>query len=303
MSSPSVGGLVTNDGGRVDRTPIVAGRFDGDHVLVPLLTSDVPTLIGQLETATALARAADSSLTVIDPMALPDRGPELFYHRELDDGDSALLGWVCERATGTFPRIDSDFVCTRSVVQGVLRTVRRRDVDTLVVSGSSPVTRLRRGVAERIAAHTAVDVVVVGGRAGRRETASILLPVAGGPHSGLAADVASSVAVDRDAWIDVLHVIEGDAPDRRRERADELVERISERIGRPETTSTWVLEAPDVTEAIVEQSRYYGLTVVGAPTRGRLRRFVSGSTSGAVRENADSVVLSARNNSATSDDG
>lgn len=109
----------------------------------------------------------------------------------------------------------------------------------------------------------------------------------------MAAD-AQSIAADANAWIDVLHVVDEDAADRRRDEAAELVEDIYRRIARPETTTTWVLEAPDMVEAIAEQSRYYELTILGAPTKSRLRQFVSGSTNRSVRANARSVVLSAR---------
>ena len=57
-----------------------------------------------------------------------------------------------------------------------------------------------------------------------------------------------------------------------------------------------MLEADDVAEAIIEQSNYYPLTVLGAPTKGRLRQFVLGSTTQDIRADAQSVVLVGRNN-------
>lgn len=299
MSSPSLDGSLVHDGEVSDGPPVVAGRFDGEHVLVPLLTREGPVLADQLKVATALARATGASLTVIDPISVPERTPGTYHHQATEGDDVAPLERVFEGATGSLPQVDGDLVHTRNVVRGVLRAVRRRDIDTLIVPGSRQ-GRLRRGATERIAAHADADVVVVNGQSGFGKVASILLPVAGGPHSGLAADVAASIAADCGAWIDVLHVVDEDPSDRRRARATDLVEDVSRRVARPETTSTWVLEAPDTTEAIVEQSRYYGLTVIGAPTKGRLRRLVFGSTNDSVRANADSVVLSARNNSAAS---
>jgi nucleotide-binding universal stress UspA family protein len=186
-------------------------------------------------------------------------------------------------------------------VQGVLHAARTHDVDTLVVPSGTGTGRLRKDATERIATHADADVVVVNGRRGFEKPPSILLPVAGGPHSGLAADVATTIATDCNAWIDILHVIDEDAPPHQREQAESLVDDIYHRITRPESTTTWVLEATDTTEALVEQSRYYGLAIIGAPTKGRLRRLIFGSTNTSVRKNAASVVLSVRNNSSTSD--
>lgn len=297
MRSPSLGGLLANGGEVLDGTPLVVGQFDGDHILVPLLTREVPALTDQLKVATTLARVTGASLTVINPISVPEQTPKEYHHEVTDSDDAALLEWAFEQTAESLPQVDGDFLYTRDSVTGILKAVRTRNVDTLIVPGGSHGGHLRTGVTEQIAAHADADVVVVNGQAGFKKVASILLPVAGGPHSGFAADIAASIAADCDAWIDILHVIDEDAPDRQREQAEGLVEDIYHRIARPETTTTWVLEATDITEAIIEQSGYYGLTIIGAPTKGRLRKFIFGSTNQSVRASASSVVLSARNNS------
>lgn len=297
MPSPLSGGLRPNDADATDGRPLVAGRFEGEHILVPLLTGEVPALTDQLKIATTLARVTDGSLTIVNPISIPEQTPKTYHQEVTDSDDAALLRWVFEQTSESLSSVDGDFLYTRDVVTGVLRAVRTRNVDTLVMPGESRGGYLRAGVTERIAAHADADVVVVNGRSGFEKAASVLLPVAGGPHSGLAADVAASIASDCAAWIDVLHVVEEDAPDRRRKRTRDLVDDVRRRIDRPETTTTWVLEATDVAEAIIEQSQYYGLTIIGAPTKGRLRKFIFGSTNRSVRARAGSVVLSTRNNS------
>jgi len=297
MHSPSLGGLRANDGETPDATPHVAGRFDGNQILVPLLTREFPALTDQLKIATTLARVTGASLTVINPVGTPLQAPSEYRHEVSDSDEAELLKWVFDQTTESLPRVDGKCVYTRSVVTGVLRAVRTRNVDTLVVPGSSRKGRLRMEITERIAAHTDADVVVVNGQTGFEDPASILLPIAGGPHSGLAADVATSIATGSDAWIDILHVISEGTSDHQRDTAEELVDDIYRRIDRPDTTTRWVLETSDITTSIIDQSRCYDLTVIGAPTKGRLRKFMFGSTSQSVRKNAGSVVLSARSNS------
>lgn len=296
MHSPPSGGRLAPKDESLD-TSLVTGRLTGDRILVPLLTRTVPALSDQLKIATTLARVTGAPLTVINPTSVPEQTPNAYHHQATERDDTALLEWVFDQTADPLPHVDGELLYTRNVVRGVLQAVRRYNVDTLVVPGRSQSSRLRKHVIEQVAAHADADVVVVNGQPGFREPASVLLPVAGGPHSGIAADVASSIAADCDAWVDVLHVVDEDAPEHRRERAEALVEEISHRVDRPETTTTWLLEAPDTVEAIIEQSRYYDLTILGAPTKGRLRRLIFGSTTAAVRANAESVVLSARNNS------
>ncbi|AZH26340.1 universal stress protein [Haloplanus aerogenes] len=295
MSLTSLGEFLGDDA--PEGIPGIAGRFDGNHILVPLLTAEVPALTDQLKIATTLARATGAALSVINPVTVPEQTPRTLGGAASDATDDALLNWVFDQAADSTPQLDGDFLHTRNVVTGVLRTVRANDVDTLVLPSRSRSPRLRKGVVERIAVHADCDVVVVNGQPGYEQVPSILLPVAGGPHSGFAADLAQAVAADCDAWVDILHVVDEDVSTRRRDAATELVDDVYHRIGRLETTTTWILEADDVADAIIEQSRYYGLTIIGAPTKGRLRQFIFGSTNRSVRTNAGSVVLSVRNNS------
>ncbi|QLH82420.1 universal stress protein [Halosimplex pelagicum] len=302
MSFASLGnGLLGTAQDTPHKTPRLAGHFDGNHALVPLLTPAVPAVTDQIKVATTLARAANTALSVITPISVPEQTPKTVGHNVIDDDDSALLDWALEQTADATAHLDGGFLYTRDIVTGVLRTVKTREIDTLVLP-SEPGGRLRKSITERIAAQADCDVVVVNGQAGYEQVASMLLPIAGGPHSGLAADLAQSIAADCDAWIDILHIIEEDASEQRRTQAATLVEEAAHRIACPETTSTWVLEAEDVAEAIIDQSQYYGLTIMGAPTTGRLRRFIHGSTNHSVRASARSVVLSARNNSSRSSD-
>lgn len=279
-----------------DDTRELTGRFEGEQILVPLLTSTVPAVSDQIRVATTLARGASATVSVINPVSVPEQTPKQLCQDIPDTDDDALLDWVVDQTTPATVAVEGAFLYTRNVVSGVVGTIRSRDIDTVVLPSEPQAGRFRRGVIERIGGQAPCDVVVVNGQAGYKPPISILVPIAGGPHSGLATDLAQSIASDCDAWIDLLHVIPADAPEREREQAEDLVDDAYHRIARPQATTTWILEANDVVDAIIEQSRYYDLTVIGAATKGRLQRFIYGSTSHTVRSNAQSMVLSARNN-------
>lgn len=275
-------------------SPHISGEFDGGEILVPLLTPGIGTATDQLRVAGSFARTAGASLHVIDPVTATGRESTELRHEFATDDEQELLDWA--RAHLPQSGTDGGLRYTRNLVRGISRTAETNDIDTLVVPSGSQTGVLRREVTERLALRADCDVITVNGQPGYDHVPSILLPVAGGPHSGLATDVAQRIAADFDAWIDILHVVDEDAPDRVREQAQAHVGAAAERIARPESVSTWILEASDTAEAIIEQSTYYGLTVIGAPTKGRLRRFITGSTNRTIRNNAHSVVLSARKN-------
>jgi len=143
--------------------------------------------------------------------------------------------------------------------------------------------------AERLSAQT--DVLTVDGRGEADRIASILVPIAGGDHSQLAVETGVALAAANDAAVDLFHVIEDDS-DAARDRGQTLLQSALASV--PDDTDrvdTWLYEALNAPEAIIEQSSYYDLTVMGAPTDNPLERFVFGSTSKQVQREADSPVI------------
>jgi Universal stress protein family. len=282
-------------------TPRPADHLGGECILVPLLTADARVTTDQLRVAASLARTTCASLHVVTPFdeegrTVPESGGELTVEEE-----QALVEWATDGVFASTPA-GGQVGYTHELVSSVLSWARADSVNALVVPSGSAAGRLRCGVTERLGVHADCDVITVNGRHGYEQVPSMLLAVADGPHSALAADIAARVAADCDAWIDVLHVVGRSASGREREQAETRVEAAARRIGRPESTATWVLGADDVAATIAEQSAYYGLTVIGAPTKGRLRQLVFGSTNQDIRSDARSVVISARRRTTTTTD-
>lgn len=296
MSFASASSLVAGSSVTSERTRQATGRFESEHILVPLLTTAERPLTDQLRVAASLARTAEGSLHVVNPVSESGKPVRVYRDGLTDDDERELLEWAVPEGSPSAAQVDAGFLSSHMLISEIVRMVETSDVDTLVVPSESDTGLIRPGLADRIALRVDCNVITVNGRRGYEHVPSILLAVAGGPHSGLATDLARQIGADCDAWVDILHVVDEDAPDHRRRQAETYVEGAFHRIDRYETTSTWILEADDVASAIIEQSAYYGLTIVGAPTKGRLRRFISGSTNRSIRNNARSVVLSARKN-------
>ena len=287
MGYPPAPSLIVETGDVSAETSPVAAGFDRDCVLVPLLTPTEPIVTGQLRVATALSRTSGAPLYVVDPT---EATPTEYDPGLPDDTERELAA----RAARTVSRAGPPgLLRTRTLLNRILTEIRATDDAALVVPSGAETGFLRRNLTERLGIRANCEVVTVN-RCQPDDARSILVAVTGGPHSTAAADVAGRIAADTDAWVDVLHVVPPDATDRRRAEADAHVEATCGRIGRPDRTTGWVLDAPDAAEAIVEQSEYYGLTVIGAPTKGRLRELIAGSTPRTVRDGARSPVISVR---------
>lgn len=288
-----------DDSPQASQSAVIAGNLDGQRILAPLLTDKAPVLTDQIKVAATLARPSDSALQITNPITVPEQTPLRLRQQTPAKEDHELLDWALTEARNTTRQVNSGLLYTRRLVSGVLQTIATNDVDTVVLPGADTRSSLTGEATEHIARRSECDAIVVNGMHGFDAGPSILLSISGGPHSGVATDVATRIAGETDAWIDILHVIDDEPAEWEREQAEEYVDAAYQRIARPDTTSKWILEAADPIDSIIEQSRYYPLTVIGAPTKGRLRCLVSGSTNRSIRSNAQSVVLSARNNTGT----
>lgn len=261
------------------RKPLdVAGSLGGQHMAVPRVGASIDRLADQLRLAKAIGAGPDASLHLIDPRS--DRQPRVLPGDiEEDEIDEVVRTWFGEvtRSAGG-----------RQVARAIQEYVETDPIDTVVLPARDD------GMDTRISAAVECDVLTVNGGGPFREFASILVPVAGGPHSGPTVESAARIAAACDAWLDLLHVLPAAADEAEIESTEEQLSAIAAELEVTDDVTPWVLSADDAAETIVEQSAYYGLTVVGAPTSGRLKRFLYGSTSEAIREEADSLVVAVR---------
>ena len=182
----------------------LAGQLEGTYILAPIIEANEQTISDQVTVATTLARSIDASLLVIHPTTLREQPLER-HQREIEAGnEDDLIQWVLDAIDTDAGLAQGSVRSGRPLAKRVLRTIASHDIDTVVLPGGSSRGILRRDETEQIAAHAACDVVTVNGKPGYDDIASILLPVAGGPHSGLATDIAKGVAENHDAWIDLL---------------------------------------------------------------------------------------------------
>ena len=136
------------------------------------------------------------------------------------------------------------------------------------------------------------DVVAVSNPGHARSHRSVLAAVAGGSHSALAAAVAGAIARGGGGYIDVFHAhTADDAAD-----LDSFLDRAARATFARERTDARTTETDDPADAIVSESPFYDLVVIGGPRKGRLRRFAFGSTAEDVAARAETTVVTVWNN-------
>ena len=126
---------------------------------------------------------------------------------------------------------------------------------------------------------------------------SILVPVAKGPHSGLATRIAEAIARAYGCWIELFHVVPEDAPERDEADADRLLDVYAYRLDDDVKVDHHVTRAPDPADEIIEHSHYHDMTILGAPEKGKLRRFLFGYTTDEVKRSPETgPILTAHRN-------
>ncbi|MFB6121727.1 MAG: universal stress protein [Halobacteriaceae archaeon] len=181
---------------------------------------------------------------------------------------------------------------TERTRDAVASFVRDHGITTTVVDESEGVLSGRR---DRVSApcHTVVGT----GMDTFESPASILVPVASGPHSGLAVQVAGAIARASDCWLELFHVLPEDASESRESDATGLLDCYEYHLDDDVAVDHLVQRGADPAAAIVEHAQYHDLTVLGAPEKGSLRRFLFGSTTDAVTADVDeSPVLTVHRN-------
>jgi len=270
--------MTSDEGPDLDATP----RDGKQSVLYPVFETHDPRTF---EIARDIAEGAGAELIVLDLVHEENEVPEEAHsvgkqllRSKLDEHHDVSVSSLIETTTDP-----EETVATIAKLYDVrLIVFDRHTPDALAGS-------LRADVADRISDRVHCDVVSVD-RTGDDRLSSILVPIADGAHSPLAVSVAGALGKGADAAVELFHVSDGDDTD----RVDELFERANDRLPDDVDADTWHLERADVADAIVEQSAYYDVTVIGEPQKSRLKRFVLGSITDDVSDRADNTVLVCR---------
>ncbi|WP_243700458.1 universal stress protein [Halorussus pelagicus] len=267
---------------------------DGYRIAVAVGNPDTAEQL--VRTAADVARERDGEVFVVGVIVTPQESPFALFTdevitREFGDERRAVLDRAVSVASGRDVPVSGKLFVASSVARGVLHGVRERDCDALVIGWED---RTRQNAVlgsnvDRILRRADCDVLVekIGALAGTVE--GVLLPVAESRHAALAASVARAIAVNNDARVTLLRVVES----RREESAArDLLAETADSLSGVETET--VVRVGDVPERIVAESERHDVTVLGATRSGAIRRRVVGTTPQEVGRRADGTVILAK---------
>ena len=259
-----------------------------------------PTQVAQLvRTAGDLARRQGGTVRLVTVVVKPHESPfGVFSDETIVREFAADSHELIERAPDPEGvEVVRDLVVARSVAKGLISAVERTEPEALVIGWDSDPTRsdaLLGTTVDRVLERAPTDVYVE--RIGREADAvdSILLPVAGGPHTETARRGAVAVAAENDATVTVLSVATD--PLTREEAhtvASEVAAAVTSELG--EGVETRVESGQRVEDVIVDVASEHDVLFLGATRKGPLRGRLVGSVPRRVVSGSDETVVLARN--------
>lgn len=270
----------TSDDSPSDPKPRFLFTVDGDQ----------PTSV--LSLVYNLVADACGELIIGSPINLPEQtSKETLLSRRKGERLASEFAWKAKQ------RCDDDFPIQQVVSTGhgrdaVIRNmVDRYHVSTVIIEslpGSCNRGPLGLGAINGEMVPESCDTIIVSRVEKNDGIDSILIPIARGPHSGVAIETGLALARQTGAKLEILHVYGGDDG---LSNGEQLLEIASDRLNGYETVEKTLLESDDIPDAIIEYADSFDVTVLGAPREGKLRQFILGTIPEAVSEHTNGSVL------------
>ena len=276
----------------------MATLSEGGILLVPISNPDTRDRL--MDTAIDIARERSMRIVVLHVVEVPAQIPLSEGSAVLseDDAERQLLSSAAEQAREAGVEVDTRLRYARDVATGIVGAVEEYGADGLLAGWHGRPRRrdiVLGSFLDRLLAEAACDVFVKRIRAPSAEIESVLVPAAGGPHGGLAVELAGAIAAQHGARVHLLHVNSPDAPDPDREETTTLFddyESLLEPFGVEVTTA--IVEHDHVAGAITDETQHHDLTVLGASQEPFIKRKLVGSVAEGVGRTAESSVIMVR---------
>ncbi len=239
---------------------------DGCRIMVSVANPDGALQLVQNTYRICSARNARVELLhmvpVPDQVPLADAGP---YMLEGKEGIQETMLYLAPQ----FP-ISTHLRYCRNVARGIVSAVREKKINMLIMGWHG---RSRSGLfhlgstVDPIIERAPCDVVILKDCGGNRVFKRVLVPVAGGPNSALALEIASTLADGQEGRIVAFTVDRGMGFD-----LDAFLEKNRSRLRLPrERIETKIVSRADIRQAILDESQEYDLVVLGSTAEARLR--------------------------------
>ena len=287
-----------------DETPTaIAEQHPHEHeyqLVVPI--ANVENVDQLMRTAIDLVRDRDGEILVLNVVQTPRQTPFSEQRRRASEQHREVVREAMQIAEDADIPVSGTVRYAHDPEDAILNTAEQYGSEGILMGWGGHRSRRREiavgSTVDEVVQEANTDVFVEKIGEGDGTVGSILLPIAGGPHAELAAETARRIAQTTNAAVHAVRVVtpgEGSVDDAEQQLADitELFE------GSGVEIDTEVIEADDVTEALVEAADGHDLTIIGSSRDSVLRRVVFGGIPEEVGDRVQNTAIMVRRNLST----
>lgn len=269
---------------------------DRSCLLVPVANPENAERL--LDTAIDLARDRDLAILVLTVVEVPLQLPLERAREAMDvEAEEGVVTYAREIAAEAGVPATGRLRFGRDVAGGIVSVAEREEVEAILLGWRGRPRRrevVLGSYIDEILSETPVDVLVKRIDRTGDDVESILVPVAGGPHTEYAAEVAGSIAREHGARVELVTVL-GEESEESMTEARELLTETSAALGVVDSVEETVLVGDVVPEIVGRvEERGHDVTVLGAARGGLLRRVLVGDVPEAIARESESAVIMAR---------
>ena len=237
------------------------------NIMVPVANPE--NALGLVRTTYSIAKAKDAHIDLLHMVPVPSQVPLTDAHEYMLEGKEGIVEALLYLSP-LFP-VSTTLRYCRSIPRGIVSTARQKKADMLIMGWHGRPGQHRFAIGstlDPIVERTHCDVVILKDCT-ESEYKRILVPLAGGPNSALALEVASILA-NKEAGEIVAFTV---SQETRRFDVEAFVDKNADRLHVPlERVQTKGIRSNDVVGAILAEAEGYDLLVMGATAEPKLTR-------------------------------
>lgn len=264
-------------------------------LIVPIANQE--TVDRLLDTAVDISREREIPIRCLYVCEVPSQVPLSMGDRTLSDEESELVEYATERGAEFDVDADVKTRYARDTATGIVGSVDAYDGGSLLMGWRGRPRRrdiVLGSLLDRVLAEAPCDVYVQRVKQPRNDPDSILVPVVGGPHDELGAEVAGVIASQHDATVTLLHVDRSDGGEQAKRAQEPLFRERRSQIPDDIPVDERVVESDHVAGSVSDATTDYDLTVLGATRESFLNRKLVGSVAQGVGRTVGTSVIVTR---------
>jgi len=244
--------------------------------------------------ATRIARARDGEMLVMSMAIVPEQTP-LSEARQFVTASEEAINEALKQVPEDIP-LHSTIRYGHNAARGIIGAIREHGSNMIILGwrGSSLLYDFALGsTIDPVIEKASCDAIVV--ELGQDvQPEKILVPIAGGPHSALALEIAGIMGESFGAEITAVHVLKKGTTE---QQARRTIEPLLDSIGdKSKIAAVKYIGPGDIADLIIAESSAYDMVIVGATTEGLFRQVVFGSIPEQIAKETDKIVMMVKTN-------